>query len=374
MSSYQTGTLLKQLREETNYSLQDIANYLGVSKPAVSKWEHGDDIKTENLYALAKLYGVSFSELYEGKLKNELKVQYWKRNFDLSNYEIKDEINNKNIEKVKTLFEHITLVKKTFLSLLPKWSKGDLSKEELEEFEMIRQYFEFDNKYYGYIKEGHGYIGFAFDDNEKKEFIKLRLQEINSLSKEAEEWELQKIFDFTYDYKENLIRESRNLKALEYMLSSFSQIEKDMILYVNIHIKEEVEEDSLSPLGRKYKCTETIERDRTVEEIEKPPYIKTMLDSGANVLFQYHSNMYGWDEEALDFSDGEKILIDTSIYDKYNFVNTINPILKNWKMFSFEQYLELINHNETERLNDIVNLRNSNPLKYYNRLIERSYK
>ena len=158
------------------------------------------------------------------------------------------------------------------------------------------------------------------------------------------------------------------------MLSSFSQIEKDMILYVNIHIKEEVEEDSLYPLGRKYKCTKTIERDRTVEEIEKLPYIKTMLDSGANVLFQYHSNMYGWDEEALDFSDGEKILIDTSIYDKYNFVNTINPILKNWTMFSFEQYLELINHNETERLNDIVNLRNSNPLKYYNRLIERSYK
>lgn len=39
MSNFLTGSLLRKLREESNYSLQDIANYLGVSKPAVSKWD-----------------------------------------------------------------------------------------------------------------------------------------------------------------------------------------------------------------------------------------------------------------------------------------------------------------------------------------------
>ena len=376
MSNYQTGTLLRQLREESNYSLQDIANYLGVSKPAVSKWEYGDDIKTENLYALVKLYGVTFSELYEGKLKNELKDQYWKRNFDLSNFEIKDEINNKNIEDVRIMFEHITLVKKTFLSLMPRWANDRLTQDELEEFNMISKYFEFDNNYYSYIKEGPGFISFAFDQKEKKDFVLQRLEEIKSLSKKAQEWELQKIFNFKYDYNEKLIHDSRNLKALEYMLSSFSQIEKDSILYANIHIKEEFEEDlSRAFLGKHKKI---VERDRTVDEIEHIPFMKIIINSGANFLYQYKSTPGGWDDEAFEFSDGKKVQIEDSIYNKYLFHNVAGqrfvPILQNWKLYTYEQYVEFIDHNATERLRDIVNLRDSNPLEYYKRMIERSYK
>lgn len=69
MSNFLTGSLLRKLREESNYSLQDIANYLGVSKPAVSKWENGYDIKTENLYSLAKLYGVKSPDIMRGKFQ-----------------------------------------------------------------------------------------------------------------------------------------------------------------------------------------------------------------------------------------------------------------------------------------------------------------
>lgn len=31
-----------------------------------------------------------------------------------------------------------------------------------------------------------------------------------------------------------------------------------------------------------------------------------MLDSGANMLYQYHSNNNGWDDEAFEFADGKK--------------------------------------------------------------------
>lgn len=376
MSNYQTGTLLRQLREESNYSLQDIANYLGVSKPAVSKWEYGDDIKTENLYALAKLYGVTFSELYAGKLKNELKDQYWKRNFDLSNFEIKDEINNKNIENVRIMFDHITLVKNKFFSLMPRWANERLTQDELEEFNMISKYFEFDTNYYSYIKEGPGFISFAFTEKEKKDFILQRLKEIKSLSKKAQEWELQKIFNFKYDYNEKLIHESGNLKALEYMLSSFSQIEKDSILYANFHIKEEFEEDlSRTFLGKHKKI---VERDRTVDEIEQIPFMKTIINSGANLLYQYKSTPGGWDDKAFEFSDGKKVQIEDSIYNKYLLHNVAGqrfvPILQNWKLYTYDQYLEFIDHNATERLRDIVNLRDCNPLEYYKRMVERSYK
>ena len=372
MSNFLTGLLLRKLREESNYSLQDIANYLGVSKPAVRKWENGYDIKTENLYSLARLYGVTFSELYEGKLDSEPNNQYWQRNYDLSNYEINEEITSKNIDDVRNLFEHIKLVKDKFIELLPKWANNQLSIDEQEQFKLIKKYFNFDSNYYAYKKEGTSHI-----IHTEMEFVSKVLKEIRPLSKKAQRWELEKIYNFIYDYKENLIHESRNLKALEYMISSFTQIEKDSLLYANIHIKEEVE-DELYSFGSSRKITNMVERDRTVDEIENLPFIKTMLDSGANMLYQYHSNNNGWDDEAFEFADGKKVQVDTTIYDKYMFNNIAGqkyiPILKNWKLYSYEQYIEFIDHKETDRLNDIVNLRDKNPFEYYKRLVERGYK
>lgn len=377
MSSFLTGSLLKKLREDSNYSLQDIATYLGVSKAAVSKWESGYDIKTENLYSLAKLYGVTFSELYEGKLNSEPKDQYWKRNYDLSNYELHEEITNKNIDDVRNLFEHIKLVKEKFIELLPKWASNKLTLDEEEQFELIKQYFEFDIKYYSYKKEGPGFLSFAFNDDTKKEFVRNVVEETKSLSKDARRWELEKIYNFMYDYKENLIHNSRNLKALEYMLSSLSQIEKDGLLYANIHVDQWVEKEVNDGLGT-HKIKQHEEYDLDNEEIESRTFIKTILDSGANVLYQYKINLNGWDDEMLAFSDGKKVKVNESIYNKYLFHNFSGqrfvPILKNWKLYSYEQYLEFINHVETDRLKDIVNLRDSNPLEYYKRLLERSYK
>ena len=41
-----------------------VAETIGVSRQAVSKWEKGDsDPSTSNLFALAKLYGISVEEL-----------------------------------------------------------------------------------------------------------------------------------------------------------------------------------------------------------------------------------------------------------------------------------------------------------------------
>lgn len=41
-----------------------VAETLGVSRQAVSKWENGtSDPSTSNLFALAKLYGVSVEDL-----------------------------------------------------------------------------------------------------------------------------------------------------------------------------------------------------------------------------------------------------------------------------------------------------------------------
>lgn len=55
---------LQKLRREKGYSQEELADKLGVSRQAVSKWERAESSPdTDNLIVLAKLYGISLDEL-----------------------------------------------------------------------------------------------------------------------------------------------------------------------------------------------------------------------------------------------------------------------------------------------------------------------
>lgn len=58
------GEALKEHRTQCRMTQEFVAEHLGVSRQAVSKWENGSsDPSTSNLLALAKLYGISAEEL-----------------------------------------------------------------------------------------------------------------------------------------------------------------------------------------------------------------------------------------------------------------------------------------------------------------------
>ena len=58
------GEALKEHRTRCKMTQEFVAERLGVSRQAVSKWESGvSDPSTSNLFALAKLYEVSVEEL-----------------------------------------------------------------------------------------------------------------------------------------------------------------------------------------------------------------------------------------------------------------------------------------------------------------------
>ena len=58
---------LVQLRKDQSLSQEELAERLGVSRQAVSKWERGESSPdTDNLIALAGLYGVTLDELVHG--------------------------------------------------------------------------------------------------------------------------------------------------------------------------------------------------------------------------------------------------------------------------------------------------------------------
>ena len=61
------GETLKDHRQRCGMTQEYVAEALGVSRQAVSKWETGTaEPSTSNLLALAKLYGVDAGELLRG--------------------------------------------------------------------------------------------------------------------------------------------------------------------------------------------------------------------------------------------------------------------------------------------------------------------
>lgn len=67
---------LKQCRENGGLSQEKIAELVGVSRQAVTKWENGQSSpSSNNLTALASIYKTSLDELVDNKNKGEVKAE-----------------------------------------------------------------------------------------------------------------------------------------------------------------------------------------------------------------------------------------------------------------------------------------------------------
>ena len=66
---------LQKLRKENGYSQEELADKLGISRQAVSKWERAESSPdTDNLIILARLYNMSLDELlYDNETTEEIK-------------------------------------------------------------------------------------------------------------------------------------------------------------------------------------------------------------------------------------------------------------------------------------------------------------
>ena len=68
MNAQKTGSLIAAIRKEQNRTQQDLANELGVSSAAISKWERGIGFPDVSLIEpLATSLGITISELFKGE-------------------------------------------------------------------------------------------------------------------------------------------------------------------------------------------------------------------------------------------------------------------------------------------------------------------
>lgn len=68
MNAQKTGSLIAAIRKEQNRTQQDLANELGVSSAAISKWERGIGFPDVSLIEpLATSLGITITELFKGE-------------------------------------------------------------------------------------------------------------------------------------------------------------------------------------------------------------------------------------------------------------------------------------------------------------------
>lgn len=80
--SIQLGTKLADFRKRNGYSQEALAEKMGVSRQAVSKWERGDSTPdTDTLIELARLYSVSLDTLVGNEQKDEPKEKDFQKKF-----------------------------------------------------------------------------------------------------------------------------------------------------------------------------------------------------------------------------------------------------------------------------------------------------
>ena len=360
------GSLIRKLRKENDMTLIDLANVLNVSKPAVSQWENGKGIKTEYLYSLSKFFNISMSELLDGKLNEEDNESFWKRNYDITNYDFEDNINEKNINNVKEYYVHYNMIKNRFYNLLPKWANDQLKNNEVEEFIYLKNYFEFDYNYKNIIDNSNGYNIFE-NENIQKEFVKKIINKIDDLSSDEYNWELIKLYNCKLDLKSEIVRKSGNMKAFDYMLNAMTQVEKDVLLEHNLY--SDNENNNFLSNNKKFAFTN--------DEIEQKEYFKIMLNNNCNCMLDYHNNYETISDDCLNYFEGKIKINDLRENENINnihlyidsFGRDYHIALRKWKSLSYKEYCKFIDYKKTKYLKNLVNNKDSNPLKYFEELI-----
>lgn len=360
------GSLIRKLRKENDMTLIDLAKVLNVSKPAVSQWENGKGIKTEYLYSLSKFFNISMPELLDGKLNEEDNETFWKRNYNITNYDFEDNFNEKNIDNVKEYYVHYNMIKNRFYNLLPKWANDQLKNNEVEEFIYLKNYFEFDYNYKNIIDNSNGYNIFE-NENIQKKFVKKIINKINDLSSDEYNWELIKLYNCKLDLKCEIVCKSGNMKAFDYMLNVMTQVEKDVLLEHNLYYDNE--NNNFLSNNKKFAFTN--------DEIEQKEYFKIMLNNNCNCMLDYHNNYETISDECLNYFESKIKINDLRENENINnihlyidsFGRDYHIALRKWKSLSYKEYCKFIDYKKTKYLKNLVNNKDSNPLKYFEELI-----
>lgn len=338
------GNLLIKLRDLNNLTQEELAKALDVSKSAISQWESGETgIKTEKLYDIAKFFNITVKELIEGKLDIEGDEEYFARNFNLDEFETFHELNDSNYHEV---FEYLTRcnnVVKRLMKLYPLYINNKCTQKQHDEFRRLFNYFNIDYEYAQLVN--------IADPSRILDFVVEEIKYSQGCSTEAEiDFELRKLYEMKMKiHPITILNYGKDIHLLE--------------MYYNVVGMEKANELLTTLCGNKKS-----------EELEDDIYAKQLLSIGASIYYTFdtiyapaYNNisqssfemLVGKITEDTDYADNVKMFkkIGSGLPSEYNFDEFY------WKVFP-QTATPLINKEKTDKVRNIVLLKNDQPYDY----------
>ena len=350
--SKETGLLIRELREKNGLSSTEFGKIMNVNKSSVSKWETTGQVGIESLYQIARYFRVTVQELLDGRLKTEGNPDYFKRNYDLSLFDLDELIKNKDEEKLTTFYEMCLRVKNRFLKIIPPYAEDKLSNTLVDEFKFLNRFVYIDDSVIpSYEHDRLAFINRKFDKNHMGA-VRQFLSKLKGFPEEDKEWELNKLINFSHKLKIKEAIETQLIEPLKAIMSLLSQSQKDVLHENNIQSK-------------------------SLSEISKNKYIAIIVGGGANVLYGWKDFHPGsiWDEDLMPLIDGDITINEEykTLSKEVEFNQRDFKLGQEWKTYSLLEYKRMVNTRKTNQLNDLFNLKYQKPLKYYENLIAGKY-
>jgi transcriptional regulator with XRE-family HTH domain len=344
------NSFIKSLMEERCLRQKELAAILGISSAAVSQWnEEGTNISIDCLFTLSKLFHVTVDELLNGRRIGESLEDKWRRDYDINEESAKTALIDGEKENVLKYLAALSKANKKFFELFEKKVIGDISENELKEWEYLKQFYNVN------IRRCHLLNGVRIERNDDiDEIILNNLMQIIKENNKAIIWELKKIYKIedygiTIDDSKIVVPNHDDIVTTlvdPYMLD---EIENDEEVYFAFY-------NSLSPT----------EKDKILTSLYKSKKrwwrLQHFIEYGGNILYTPGDlNLANYDYKDLDGFEGEI----SSVPELDNAQAVVYEIYDNWTHATYEQYQALINHPRMRQIEMEAKYKEKNPIKYW---------
>lgn len=352
MKNYKLGNFIFELREEAGMDQRTLAALLGVSSSAISQCENGGGIKTEKLFQLSELFGVTLDELLSGKRAEQPIVKRLDELYYLDEDEIKEAIANGDYDEIAAFFQRIESVRVRFEDLIYKRIFAKITTDENVELEYLTRYYNqnlYNSRFFTQT------IIF-FEAGQRYDYIKENLlNAIGGNNRKAIEWELNKIFSLKLNphLQEvlELLGDDERLETERNRLECFAAVF-----------------DSLPTLSKDLLYSQTVYSNDSFNM--KLSLIKAMMGKDAKLLYPpMVKNIPSVDNDVVVALEGntehDKKLTETMAIYQNNAINGFD--YNDFMRLTYDEFQKCINEDGMRELEQLMCLWQDNKIKYWNK-------
>lgn len=339
------NNFIRELMEEYGLKQKDLAEIVGVSSAAVSKWNDMREISVENLFALSKLFHITVDELLAEQRVKESIEDKWNRQYCINEQSARYALIDGEKDIALKYLEALPKANDRFFDLFEKKITNDIEEIELKEWIYLKQFFDVNIRRSSYFNDVQL---ISLKDN-IDDFILSTIRDKLGENKEEIIWELKKIYNIT-NYGVGLT-ENREVVPIDEYYENYGE---DPL--------EDLKDDEDVFLSV-FQALPQLNKDIFVTSMQKwnAAFLYELIKRGGNILYRPEDlNLTNYDLKDLDDFEGEK----KPVLEMDKAQAVIFELYDNYSLATYEQYQAIINRTEMSRIEMEAKYEEKDPIKF----------